>query len=96
MERKEITKLYKYVNEIDYCNKKINIVECKELVLNKKDGKETQNTFVFITDIEISEKKAEKIVAAGRSRWKIENEAFNNQKHKLWYRTCMLPGHRSF
>lgn len=81
LEKEEITKLYKYVNEIDYCNKKINIVECKEQIFNKKDGKETENTFVFITDIEISEKKAEKIVAAGRSRWKIENEAFNNQKN---------------
>ncbi len=40
-----------------------------------------EKRFVFITDIEISKKNVEEIVEAGRSRWKIENEGFNNQKN---------------
>ena len=44
-----------------------------------EDKKEKE--FTFITNIEIKEKNAEKILFAGRSRWKIENEGFNNQKN---------------
>jgi len=80
-EKENIFKLYKYVNEIDYCDKKINMVEFMEQSVNKKDKKKSEGTFVFITNIKISERKIEKIVNAGRSRWKIENEAFNNQKN---------------
>ncbi|MCJ7841114.1 hypothetical protein MUB24_09430 [Lederbergia sp. NSJ-179] len=37
--------------------------------------------FLFITDIRITKRNAEKLVQAGRSRWKIENEGFNHQKN---------------
>jgi len=47
LEKEEITKLYKYVNEIDYCNKKINIVEYEEQILNKKMEKR-QETLLFL------------------------------------------------
>ena len=57
------------------------MVEYKEQTVNKGDNKKSETSFVFITNIEISKKKVEKIVATGRSRWKIENEAFNNQKN---------------
>lgn len=82
-EKENIAKLYKYVNEIDYCDKKINMVEYREQRerINDEDKKKSESTFVFITNIEISERKVEKIVTTGRSRWKIENEAFNNQKN---------------
>ncbi len=50
-EKEEITKLYKYVNEIDYYDKKINMVEFKEQVINKKNKKKTESTFVFITTL---------------------------------------------
>lgn len=80
-ENENTLKLYKYVNEIDYRDKKINMVEYKEQTVNKGDNKKSETSFVFITNIEISKKKVEKIVATGRSRWKIENEAFNNQKN---------------
>lgn len=70
---------FNFVNEIDYDEKKINVVEYIEQVEEK--GKVVQKRFVFITDIEISKSNVEDIVAAGRSRWKIENEGFNNQKN---------------
>ena len=70
---------FNFVNEIDYDEKKINVVEYIEQVEEK--SKVVQKRFVFITDIEISKNNVEDIVAAGRSRWKIENEGFNNQKN---------------
>ena len=70
---------FNFVNEIDYDEKKINIVEYAENV--KEKGKVAEKRFVFITDIEILKNNVEDIVAAGRSRWKIENEGFNNQKN---------------
>jgi predicted small metal-binding protein len=46
-----------------------------------KDGREIITEFAWITSIEITDKNAKKLVKAGRSRWKIENQGFNRQKH---------------
>ena len=46
-----------------------------------KNGKEVITEFAWITSIEITERKAKKLVKAGRTRWKIENQGFNRQKH---------------
>lgn len=70
---------FNYVNEIDYDEKMINVVEYIEQAEEK--DKVVEKRFVFITDIEISKNNVEEIIAAGRSRWKIENEGFNNQKN---------------
>jgi len=72
---------FNFVNEIDYNDKKINVAEYVEHVQSKKKVEEIERKFIFITDIEITKKNAEEIVAAGRSRWKIENQGFNNQKN---------------
>ena len=37
--------------------------------------------FAWITDLEVTRENAPQIVAAGRSRWKIENETFNVLKN---------------
>lgn len=72
---------FNFVNEIDYDDKKINVAEYVELVKYKSKKELIERRFVFITDIEISKNNVEDIVAAGRSRWKIENQGFNNQKN---------------
>lgn len=41
--------------------------------------------FTFITDKKITKKIARKIVSAGRSRWKIDNEGFNKQKNHQYH-----------
>jgi hypothetical protein len=64
-----------WVNEIGYMKNAVNVLEAKLV----EDEKEKE--FEFITNIPIKEKNAEKILFAGRSRWKIENEGFNNQKN---------------
>ena len=36
---------------------------------------------VFVTDLNITKRNASRIALAGRSKWKIENQGFNNQKN---------------
>ena len=50
----------------------------------KKEGEEKKGRFQWLTDIELTERNLEGMVEAGRGRWKIENEGFNNQKHGLY------------
>lgn len=64
-----------WVNDIAYNERTVNLIEAK---FENDDEKIT--TFVFITNIRITKSKSEEIVAFGRSRWKIENQGFNNQK----------------
>ena len=45
-----------------------------------KKGKEVKTDFAWITSIKITKTNAMKLVNAGRSRWKIENQGFNRQK----------------
>lgn len=40
--------------------------------------------FKWVTNIELNNKNIEEMVLAGRGRWKIENEGFNNQKNGLY------------
>lgn len=68
-----------FINDISYKEKLVNAVDFTEVA--KKEPKELPKNFVFITNIRITEKNVLNIVNAGRSRWKIENEGFNNQKN---------------
>ncbi len=74
-----------YINEVSYKHRLINTVDFTETIFKKskdKDSREkTSKNFVFVTNIQITKRNAFKIVSAGRSRWKIENEGFNNQKN---------------
>ncbi len=45
---------------------------------------EKSHRFIWITNIELTKRNLEEMVSAGRSRWKIENEGFNNQKNGLY------------
>ena len=68
-----------FVNEIDYNGKPVNMVKYWEETEEK--GKKVRKEYQFLTDIRLTEKNAEKVVEAGRKRWKIENEGFNRQKN---------------
>lgn len=63
-----------WVNEIEYRENIVNVLEAN--LIEEKEKK-----FTFITNIPITKNNAEKILHGGRSRWKIENEGFNNQKN---------------
>jgi hypothetical protein len=68
-----------WVNEFSYNERHVNILE------GIIETKERQKHYTFITNITITKKNARKLVSAGRSRWKIENEGFNKQKNIRYY-----------
>lgn len=43
-----------------------------------------EKTFQWITNIELTKRNLEEMINAGRGRWKIENEGFNNQKKGIY------------
>ena len=56
-----------------------------EYSYEKQEGEETkQICFLWVTNIEVTKNNLEKLIAAGRGRWKIENEGFNNQKNGIY------------
>ena len=50
----------------------------------EEDGTKKTVTFRWLSNIELTERNLEEMVNAGRGRWKIENEGFNNQKNGIY------------
>ncbi len=50
----------------------------------EESGRKETVTFRWISSIELTEKNLEEMIGAGRGRWKIENEGFNNQKNGIY------------
>ena len=81
-----------WVNGIDYKDTSINIIEvetdaaCVDDKSPKTDieKNEIYSKFLFITNITITLRNADRIAQAGRSRWRIENEGFNDQKNNKY------------
>lgn len=67
-----------YQNEVIFGEDSVNLIYYRETRIVQ--GKEKTTEFAWITSIKITGKNAGKIVAAGRGRWKIENQGFNRQK----------------
>ena len=73
---------YQYQNEVIYGEVKnkefytINVITYDEL--DEEAGEKTN--FKYITNLKITKKNKEEIVALGRKRWKIENKGFKEQK----------------
>lgn len=76
-EKNKIEKV-EYVNGIVFGTLDVNVLKYSEKRV--KDGEEKTTKFAWITSLEITDKNAGKLVNAGRSRWKIENQGFNRQK----------------
>lgn len=56
-----------------------------QLVTTCEDSGKTVYKNAFVTNFEISKKNVKQIVADGRARWKIENEAFNVLKNRGYH-----------
>lgn len=69
-----------FVNGISYQQHMVNMME--KMDVNKKGE---PASFTFITGITVTKRKASELAAAGRSRWRIENEGFNTQKNHRYY-----------
>lgn len=70
-----------YVNHVEEVTGKTEIFNVFEYQYTHD---EKSHRFVWITNIELTKKNLKEMVSAGRSRWKIENEGFNNQKNGLY------------
>jgi hypothetical protein len=73
---------YNWINKILLNGNKEDNMEVSwcELIIVNSDGKRT-NTFSFVSDLKITKDNVEKIIEAGRTRWKIENENNNTLKN---------------
>lgn len=72
-ENESTVKDYEYVTKLDYQKEKVNVIKYTDT----KKGTE----FVYITDLQITNKNIKETINIGRKRWKIENEGFNIQKN---------------
>lgn len=68
-----------WVKDIEYNQRTVNLIEADIAVDDEK-----KVHYVFITNLNITKRNADEIVSFGRSRWKIENQGFNNQKTKKY------------
>lgn len=76
-----LTNDYKIFKEIIYKKHKLFVLETKFEKKNIISAEKNNIRFVHITNIKIEKNNAHKLSQAGRLRWKIENEGFNNQKN---------------
>lgn len=71
-----------YVNHVETVAGKEEVMNVYEYqYLNKKNE---CVGFQWVTSLEMNKKNLKEIIQAGRGRWKIENEGFNNQKNGLY------------
>ena len=59
----------------------LHYLQCKETISNEKTNKTITQNFVRITNLPVSKATVKKLSKAGRLRWKIENEGFNEEKN---------------
>lgn len=71
-----------FANHVEEVAGKTEVMNVFEYEYETKEKKKIR--FCWITNIDITEKNLEEMILAGRGRWKIENEGFNNQKNGLY------------
>lgn len=72
-----------HVEEVAGKREVMNVFEY-EYKTKDKEGKMQQIRFQWISSQELTNRNLEEMILAGRGRWKIENEGFNNQKNGLY------------
>jgi hypothetical protein len=80
--KKELVYRYRYTNKIPLKDgdDSLQVNWCEVTIINKETEEITYKNS-FITNHKINDRNVEKIVKAGRSRWKIENESNNVLKN---------------
>ncbi len=73
-----------YANHVEEVAGKTEVMNVYEYEEKDKKGNTNKIKFQWITSLELNNKNIEEMVYAGRGRWKIENEGFNNQKNGLY------------
>ena len=72
-----------HVEEVAGKKQVMNVFEYEYETIDK-EGKRKNIAFQWVTSLELTKRNLEEMICAGRGRWKIENEGFNNQKHGIY------------
>jgi len=72
--KKGVRQTYRWVNDIDYAGRKVNVLECVE------ETRKGKTRFVWLASFRLNAANVKEIAETGRCRWKIEN-GFNVQKN---------------
>lgn len=72
-----------HVEEVAGKTQTMNVLEY-EYETTDKEEKKQRVRFQWVTSLEVTKRNLEEMILAGRGRWKIENEGFNNQKNGLY------------
>ena len=79
-----ITQEFYWVEDLLHKKHSLHYLQCKESISNEKTAKTAETAvrnFVRITNLPASKSTVKKLSRAGRLRWKIENEGFNEEKN---------------
>ena len=71
----KVRQTFHWLDNLEYKNRTMGFVYCKEI-----DGHGEVTTYTWLTSFTVNRRNVLKIASAGRMRWKIENEGFNEQK----------------
>ncbi|HET7182246.1 MAG TPA: transposase [Candidatus Limnocylindrales bacterium] len=104
-----ITQEFYWVEDLLHKKHTLHYLQCKETLSNQITNKSSTTNFVRITNLPVDKSTVKNLSKAGRLRWKIENEGFNEEKNNgynmehLYSRTsfnaqqnyyqCMLIAH---
>lgn len=76
-----ITQEFYWVEDLLHKKHSLHYLQCKETISNEKTSKTATTNFVRITNLPVNKSTVKNLSRAGRLRWKIENEGFNEQKN---------------
>lgn len=76
-----VTQEFYWVEDLLHKKHSLHYLQCKETVSNEKTAKTATTNFVRITNLAVNKSTVKKLSRAGRLRWKIENEGFNEEKN---------------
>lgn len=76
-----IAQHFYWVEDLLHKKHTLHYLQCKETISNEKLNKTVTQNFVRITNLPANKTTVKNLSKAGRLRWKIENEGFNEEKN---------------
>ena len=80
-----ITQEFYWVEDLLHKKHILHYLQCKETISNVSTGKSSATNFVRITNLPTGKSTIKNLSKAGRLRWKIENEGFNEEKNNGYH-----------
>lgn len=90
-----ITQQFYWVEDLLHKKHTLHYLQCKETIHKEKNNTTATTNFVRITNLALDKSTVKNISRAGRLRWKIENEGFNQEKNN-GYAMAHLYARKSF